>query len=287
MIAEQTGATARDRNKIASNSVISRDGATIGYLSIGEGPGVVVIPGALSVATDYAEFADALAERYTVHIIERRGRGLSDPQGTDYGMDKERDDVLALMEKTRARFVVGHSFGGLVALETARGNPAIVKVAVYEPGVSIAGSISMDWMAEYEKKLIEKKEFDAFVVFSLGTGPERARKTPHWLMKLLLPRFISREEMRTMMRLLWQNLREHREVERLDSKVENYREIDAEVSLMSGGKSRIGWVELALKELTQVISRSEWKVFPGLDHFGIDKKAPQEIARVVGDYFAG
>jgi hypothetical protein len=35
------------------------------------------------MAADYAAFARALAERFTVHTIERRGRGESGPQGDD------------------------------------------------------------------------------------------------------------------------------------------------------------------------------------------------------------
>jgi pimeloyl-ACP methyl ester carboxylesterase len=66
--------------------------------------------------------------------------------------------------------LIGHSFGGLVVLEAARNNPVFSKIAVYEPGVSIDGSISMDWVPGYEQKLAEKKYFDAFVKFSLSIG---------------------------------------------------------------------------------------------------------------------
>ncbi len=64
-----------------------------------------------------------------------------------------------------------------MALEVARNNPSLTKVAVYEPGVSIDGSILMHWMPGYEKKLAEKKYLDAFVEFSLAVGPKRARNT--------------------------------------------------------------------------------------------------------------
>src|SRR6266487_525808 len=135
-----------------TSTVLSRDGARISYLSMGSGPAVLVIPGALSTAAGYTAFGWALAEHFTVHIIERRGRGESSPQGDDYSMTKECEDVLALQHKTGASFLVGHSFGGLVALEVARNNKALTKIAVYEPGVSIDGSIPMGWMACYEKK---------------------------------------------------------------------------------------------------------------------------------------
>jgi pimeloyl-ACP methyl ester carboxylesterase len=267
------------------HTVLFRDGATMSYLSMGDGPSVLVIPGALSLAADYAAFARALAEHFTVHTIERRGRGLSSPQGDDYSMVKECEDVLALQKKTGASFLVGHSFGGLVALEVARNNTALTKIAVYEPGVSIDGSIPMDWMPGYEKKLAEKKYADAFVEFVIGTGPERARQTPPWLMKLLLPLFLSSHERKLMLGLLPENLREHQEVARLDSSYENYREIAADVLLMYGGKSHTKWVDIAMERLAGVLPHSETQEFPKLDHFGIDKKAPRDVARAVSEYF--
>ena len=52
-----------------------------------------------------------------------------------------------------------------MALEAARNNPSLTKIAVYEPGVSIDGSIPMGWMPGYRKKLAEQKHLDAFVEF--------------------------------------------------------------------------------------------------------------------------
>ncbi|MBO0796038.1 MAG: alpha/beta hydrolase [Ktedonobacteraceae bacterium] len=269
----------------ATHVVHYQDGAKISYLTVGSGPAVIVIPGALSMAAGYAAFASALAEHFTVHIIERRGRGLSSPQGEDYSIRKECEDVLALQQQTGASLLVGHSFGGLVALEVARNNPAFTRVAVYEPGVSIDGSIPMGWMPGYEKKLAEKRYLDAFVEFSLGVGPDRARNTPPWLMKLLLPLFINSHERELMLGLLSENLREHREVARLDSSYTHYREIPANVLLMYGGKSGSAWVDLSMERLAEVLPRSEAKEFPKLNHFGIDKQGPQEVAGAVCAYF--
>jgi pimeloyl-ACP methyl ester carboxylesterase len=69
-----------------AHTVLSKDGTTISFLSVGDGPAVLVLPGVLSIASDYAAFACALAERFTVHIIERRGRGKSGLQGSDYSI---------------------------------------------------------------------------------------------------------------------------------------------------------------------------------------------------------
>lgn len=268
-----------------ASSMLSRGGARISILTLGTGPAVLVIPGALAVAADYTAFAMTLAEQFTVHIMERRGRGLSGPQGAAYSMATEREDVLAVQHQTGASLLVGHSFGGLVALEAARNNAALTKIAVYEPGVSINGSIPMDWMPGYTKKLAEKKYLDAFVEFSRGTGPDRARKTPPWLMKMLMPLFLSTQDRKRMLGLLPENLREHQVLAQLDSSYENYRDVNAQVLLMYGGKSRISWVLLAIERLAEVLPHVETQAFPTLNHFGINKKAPHDVARTVSAYF--
>ena len=188
--------------------------------------------------------------------------------------------------ETGAPFLVGHSYGGLVALEVARNNTAFTKLAVYEPGVSIDGSMPMGWMPGYEKKLAEKKDIDAFVLFALADAPPPLSKTPPWLMKLLMPLiFIRFPESRQMLGLLHENVREWREIARIDSSYENYREIEALVLLMYGGKSKSKAVNLAMERLAAILPHSETKEFPTLDHFGIERTAPREVARAVSDYF--
>ena len=280
--------TRRHTNTVigATHTVLSKDGTRIAYLSVGAGPAVLVLPGILSMASDYAAFARALAEHFTVHAIERRGRGESGPQGDDYSIVKECEDVLALQAATGASLLVGHSYGGLIALEVARHTTAFTKIAVYEPGVSIDGSMPMDWVPGYEKKLAEHKDLDALVEFTLADAPAPLSKMPPWLMKLgwrLL--FIRYPQSRQMLGLLQQNVREWREIARLDSRYEHYREIAAGVLLMYGGKSKSTAVTLAMEQLAAILPHSETKEFPTLDHFGIERTAPREVAKAVSDYF--
>jgi len=269
-----------------TGTVLSKDGTKIAYLSTGGGPAILVLPGVLSMASDYAAFACALGKRFTVHIIERRGRGESGSQGDDYSILKECEDVLAVQRETGARLLVGHSYGGLVALEVSRNNTVFSRVAVYEPGVSIDGSMPVHWMAGYEKKLAEKKNLDALVEFTIADAPARLAKLPPWLMKLFLRiSFIRFPESRQMLNLLQQNMREWKEIARLDSTYENYRQVTAGVLLMYGGRSDSAAVDLVVTRLPSVFPSFEVKEFHRLDHFGIERTAPHEVARVVGDYF--
>jgi len=269
-----------------TRSVLSADGTTVGYLSVGEGPAVIVLPGVLSLAADYAAFAAVLAERFTVHTMERRGRGGSGPQGDGYSIARECEDVLAVQSETGASLLVGHSYGGLIALEVARNNDSFAKAAVYEPGVSIDGSMPVDWMPGYEKKFADGKRLDALVQFTLADAPARIRRIPPWLMKAMVGLLmIIQPGYRQMLDLLLQNAREWEEVARLDSSYENYQEVSASVLLLYGGRSDSKAVDLMVERLPAVIPRCETKEFPELDHFGIERTAPRQVAQVVGDYF--
>jgi pimeloyl-ACP methyl ester carboxylesterase len=268
------------------HAVSSADGTRIAYSSTGNGESVLVIPGVLSTAADYATFAAALAERFTVHTIERRGRGSSGPQGADYSISRECEDVLAVRAETGASLLVGHSYGGLVALEVARNNRDFTKIALYEPGVSIDGSMPTSWMPSYEKKLAEGRRVDALVEFTLADAPPRIRRIPAWLMKVMVLLLVGvSRQYGQMLGLLQQNLREWREIARLDNGYLRYREIPAGVLLMHGGRSDSKAVDLVIERLPTVLPHCEIMAFPLLDHFGIERTAPREVAKAVGDYF--
>ena len=97
--------------------VVSADGTAIAHDVIGSGPGLVIVHGVGRMARNYRDLARALAGSFTVHVMERRGRGASGPKGDAYRIEREREDLHALMKATGAPFLFGHSYGGLVALE--------------------------------------------------------------------------------------------------------------------------------------------------------------------------
>ncbi len=122
--------------KWQNGMVISRDGTAIAVLSAGRGPGLVIIPGNNRRANHYGTLAQRLSTRYTTHVIERRGRGSSGPQGPAYSVEAEVDDALAVMQHTNSDLVFGHSYGGLVALHLGL-RRRVTALMAYEPGVSI------------------------------------------------------------------------------------------------------------------------------------------------------
>jgi pimeloyl-ACP methyl ester carboxylesterase len=136
-------------------SVASKDGTTIGYRQLGHGPGVVLLHGIMEAAQSHMQLAEALADTFTIYLPDRRGRGLSGPQGNDYRLHKEVDDLDALLAKRGAHYVFGVSAGAIVCLQAALTLPAIHKVAVFEPPLIIDDSISTAFLKRFDEEIAE------------------------------------------------------------------------------------------------------------------------------------
>jgi pimeloyl-ACP methyl ester carboxylesterase len=264
----------------------SADGTPVEYLSVGRGPDVIVVPGALAIASDLTAFAELLAQRHTVHLMQRRGRGGSGPQGDRYGIARECEDIEAVRARTGARLIVGHSFGGLVGLRAACGSAAFDAVAVYEPGVSVGGSIPVDWIDRARQEISAGADFEAFLTFVRGVSPDQAGRVPRRLLRVILRHAIPRAELQQNLTLMPQAIREHAEVGRLDGRLADYHEISAATLIMRGKGRRTGRQALALGRLADTIPHSHTMTFPRLDHFAPEKK-PDEIADAVQRFFAG
>jgi pimeloyl-ACP methyl ester carboxylesterase len=261
--------------------VRSTDGTAIGYETVGAGEGLLVIGGAWRTARDYLPFARALSDSFTVHVIDRRGRGHSGPQGAEYSIEREIEDLLAVQAQTGATIVFGHSYGGLIALEAAWRSPAFSDVAVYEPGVSIAGSLPLGWMELYRQRLADGDPRGAFAAMVRGAGgaPRALERMPLWYVKLILRLFIRKQQWRQIEPLLPAGLAEHEQVVALDdTTARRYQAITARVLLLGGGKSRSLATTGLFDQLTATIPHSSSELIDGLNHTAPDEKAPHVVA---------
>lgn len=271
-------------NKFICSKIISKDGTTIGYRSIGNGPGIIVLHGVLSTSEDFTKFAEELSDSFTIHIIDRRGRGMSGPQGEEYSIEKECEDVEAVKAATGSTYVFGHSFGGFLALEAARRNVSFDKMALYEPGVSINNSIAMDWVPAFEKALNKKDYIGAFVYFS-SAHVKALQLMPLWLAKIIMRKAMSIEFLDKTQKLLPTIVREHREEQILDNTYNNYSVIKSKVLLLSGEKSE-KWAHQAVETLEKTITSAKLIMLPKLDHLAPDNSySPQKVAQNVKEFF--
>lgn len=129
--------------RYSKEAVTSKDGTRIGFRQLGHGPGVVILHGGALASQHYMKLGAALADQLTVYIPDRRGRGMSGHYGPHYGIEREDEDLDAIVTATGAQYVFGVADGGLFALHASMAIPAIRKVAVFEP-VLFVGQPGLD-----------------------------------------------------------------------------------------------------------------------------------------------
>jgi pimeloyl-ACP methyl ester carboxylesterase len=122
-------------------SVESADGTRVGCELLGEGPPLLVVHGSIADRRRFGAVRDGLAARFRVHLMDRRGRGLSAQEGPgEYALEREAEDIRALVSAIGdGVLVLAHSYGGTCSLEAAVEAPGIARMLVYEPAFAPAG----------------------------------------------------------------------------------------------------------------------------------------------------
>jgi pimeloyl-ACP methyl ester carboxylesterase len=137
----------RKKPQYSKKAVTSKDGTTIGFRQLGQGPGVVILHGGALGSQHYMKLGGALANQFSVYIPDRRGRGMSGPYGPHYNIQREDEDLDSIVAATGAQHVFGVADGGLFALHASMAIPTIRKVAVFEP-VLFMGQPGLDEFKE-------------------------------------------------------------------------------------------------------------------------------------------
>ena len=77
---------------------VSVDGTSIGWEVAGAGPPLVLVHGSVADRGRWAAVRDLLAERFTRHLVDRRGRGLSSAEADGpYALAREAEDVCTVL----------------------------------------------------------------------------------------------------------------------------------------------------------------------------------------------
>lgn len=121
--------------------VTSKDGTKIAYETMGSGPPLILVDGAMCYRDNgpMRPLAEALKDRFTVLLYDRRGRGESG-NTLPYHPDREVEDIAALLETFGGEaFVYGCSSGGALAMDAAARLSGIRKLMVYEAPLIVDG----------------------------------------------------------------------------------------------------------------------------------------------------
>ncbi|MEO6653855.1 MAG: alpha/beta hydrolase [Ilumatobacteraceae bacterium] len=106
-----------------------------------DGPHLVLVHGSLDRSAGLLKLSRRLDDRFRVTRYDRRGYGRSAPHPGPFGIDHQVADLIDVIESVepaaRPRVVIGHSYGGNVALALAARRPELVDAVVtYETPLS-------------------------------------------------------------------------------------------------------------------------------------------------------
>jgi pimeloyl-ACP methyl ester carboxylesterase len=249
--------------------VRSSDGVEIAVWSSGSGPALVLVHGTTADHSRWDGVLSELCEHFTVHTLDRRGRGESG-DGDPYRFEVEFDDVAAVVDSIGGDVVVlGHSYGALCALEAARRTSGIARLVLYEPPLGGASAPEEAWLARAQEQIAGGEREAVLVSFMtdiVGLPPDQLaalRGLPVWQARLNAVHTIPRE---------------FRAAVAYEFDRTAVSEVKIPVLLLRG--SDTDWSAEPTALLEEALPDAHWIVMPGQQHVAMDTGKPQFLGAV-------
>jgi pimeloyl-ACP methyl ester carboxylesterase len=169
--------------------VKSKDGTRIAYNQAGRGPTLVLVSGALGFrGMSFAkQYAREFAKHFTIVDYDRRGRGESGDV-SPYAIEREIEDLAAVIEAAGPCYVFAQSSGAALALKAAAAGVPMKALVAYEPPYMVGNPPDRP-AADYSKRvtalIADGKRDEAVKLFMVTVGVPRfavaiMRLFPFW-----------------------------------------------------------------------------------------------------------
>jgi pimeloyl-ACP methyl ester carboxylesterase len=247
----------------------SRDNTSIAVECAGTGPSLAIVHGGIGDRTRWKPLFPLFARHFTVCAMDRRGHGASG-DSADYSLQRGAEDVAAVV-KSRGRpvFVLGHSIGGVCALEAALLTDNISKLVLYEPPLldrnhdAVATKMeNMVRAGEQEQALVT---FLKEVVMLSPNEIARMRNQPSWSERVAS---------------VGKQIREIRALDGYHFDEKRVSGLKIPTLLLTGGNTASPDLKLAINALMKCLPNRGLIVFQGQEHNAMDT-VPQEFAAAV------
>ncbi len=252
----------------------SADGSVIGCELAGDGPPLLLIHGSTADRHRWAAVKDALAERFRLHLMDRRGRGLSARENPDnYALQREAEDIRAVVGAIGGPvLVLSHSYGGAASLEAATDCSGIVRMLVYEPALSTdQGSLNPDEAVAEIEAAVASGDREATLTLFFGRMLEldqgaidAMRATPVWEHRLAASHTLGRE------------LRAANEYRAEPARL---AAIGVPVRILLGTATTVGLTRAA-HSVADAVPGAELVELPGHGHAAMDADPPMFVSQV-------
>ena len=228
----------------------------------GRGAHLLLAHGSAAQQSRWARNRPQFEDVFTVTTFDRRGRGESG-DAEEYAFGREVEDLLAVVEALDPPLLLlGHSFGGLIALEAARQADRLRGLVLYEPPIPGPDRAFYDdaVMARLEHLIARGENEQAITTFLAdiarvaAADREMLRAAPTWAERVASAPVLPRE-MRA------QN------AYRIDR--ERAAKLALPVLLLLGGESTRPFAD-ATRELEEVLPDARLEVMPGQRHNAMD-----------------
>lgn len=279
-----------------THSITSKDGTSIRYHQFGSGEGLVLVQGTMGTAQHFMELASALADRFTVYVPDRRGRGMSGAGNGTYSIQKEVEDLDALLTHTGAHDVFGLSAGAIITLQALLTLTTIRKAVIFEPPLYVNG-LPNELLERFKREMAAGKTAAAMVSAMLAAqmGPPIFNHIPHRLLEALVNMGLKSEDKKgggtyPTMRTLASTLNQDIEiVSTMWNRVPRFKEIQTRVLLLGGSESP-AYLKTALTALEKVLPNAKRIEISGVGHaapWNRDQRggAPETVAKELRTFF--
>jgi pimeloyl-ACP methyl ester carboxylesterase len=256
-------------------TVHSGDGTAIAFDVTGDGAAVVLVGGMFqhrAIDQTTAQLAALLAGRFTVFHYDRRGRG--DSSDTEpYAIEREVEDLAAIVETVGSASLFGMSSGAFLALEAARAGVPVDALALYEPPVDGSPALPADWDRDLIALVADGTPGEAverFMTEAVGVPAEVVagmKQSPAW------PLFVAVEKTMPYDLALT--------AQAVGDGPSRWSDVGVPALVMAGGDSPPNWHEGA-EGIAAALPRARYRALPGQTH----AVAPDALAPVLLDFFA-
>ncbi|MFY2151981.1 alpha/beta fold hydrolase [Mammaliicoccus sciuri] len=149
-------------------NTLKLQGANLNYYKVGEGPVLILVPGANGTGDIFLPLAEQLKDRFTVVAVDRRDYGhseLTEPlperaqnPNDDYRVKRDAQDVAELAKHLSDEpvYILGSSSGSIVTMHVLKDYPEVVKqIAFHEPPINTFLPDSQYWK-EKNDQIVEQ-----------------------------------------------------------------------------------------------------------------------------------
>lgn len=285
----------RTPKKYTTDFVTSKDGTRIHFRKWGTGEGLVLVHGAMMNSEDFMQLGELMSDKFTVYIPDRAGRGLSE-EHMEYSLQKEVEDIQALLSKTNTTNIFGLSSGAVITLQTALSYPKLKQMAIYEPPLLTAKSMPFlnKLKEDYQNAMSKQQYTKAFVSIIKHTGDEGAfvKSIPDFILVPLMKMYIKIQSVKRagnneeslLSRISAMNY-DLRLISQSTEIMNQLNKIKVGILLLGGDKSVIFLREI-LNEISLFLPEAKKKILPKAGHSeALNEGKPEIIAGELKAFF--